>query len=307
MTERKTYLIFNEISTRLRTFVSVLLIGVGFLLQITTRNILAGLPFIIACLIFNLLKGISVKRVKARKLTWQEVTSKKIDQVIEQCKRIKKFRSKGAGCLIAVIFFLIFGFSFGVPFLTLLVHLPFAFFATMVNAIILFGGLAFSGRKTAWMPRALDIKARIVKRLLGSSLIKSDPNFQAIPYLEIGETKDGSFPNDTRLLIRFKDAPNDFIGLQGQISINSVKGRPYPYFYVVLIAKHSFKLLKKFGKRSFEKLVVERKKTGEVDVVVIRQRTTKTSGYHTDVKVQDYTLETGLKVAKSLLEPARQK
>ena len=307
MTEHKTYLIFNEISTRLRTIVSVLLIGVGFLLQIATRNILVGLPLIIACLILNLLKGISVKRVKARKLMWQEVTPSKIDQVIEQCKRIKKFRSKGAGCLIAVIFFLIFGFSFGVPFVALLVHLPFAFFATMVNAIILFGGLAFSGRKSAWMPAALDIKAGIVKRLLGSSLIKSDPNLQAIPYLEIGETKDGSFPNDTRLMIRFKDGPNDFIGLQGQVSINSVKGRPYPYFYIVLIAKHSFNLLKKFGKRSFEKLVVERKKTGEVDVVVIRQRTTKTSGYHTNVKVQDYTLETGLKVTKSLLEPTRQK
>lgn len=307
MTERKTYLIFNEISTRLRTIVSVLLIGVGFLLQIATRNILAGLPLIIACLILNLLKGISVKRVKAKKLTWQEVTPLKIDQVIEQCKRIKKFRSKGAGCLIAVVFFLIFGFSFGVPFVALLVHLPFAFFATMVNAIILFGGLAFSGRKSAWMPRALDIKAGIVKRLLGYSLIKSDPNLQAIPYLEIGETKDGSFPNDTRLMIRFKDAPDDFIGLQGQISINSVKGRPYPYFYIVLIAKHSFNLLKKFGKRSFEKLVVERKKTGEVDVVVIRQRTTKTSGYHTNIKVQDYTLKTGLQVVKSLLNPARQK
>ena len=301
MTERKTYIIFNEISTRLRTIVSVLLIGVGFLLQIAARNILAGLPLIIACLILNLLKGISVKRVKARKLTWQEVTPSKIDQVIEQCKRIKKFRSKGVGCLIAVIFFLIFGFSFGVPFVALLVHLPFAFFATMVNAIILFGGLAFSGRKSAWMPAALDIKAGIVKRLLGSSLIKSDPNLQAIPYLEIGETKDGSFPNDTRLMIRFKDGPNDFIGLQGQISINSVKGRPYPYFYIVLIAKHSFNLLKKFGKRPFEKLVVERKKTGEVDVIVIRQQTTKTSGYHTNIKVQDYTLKTGLQVVKSLL------
>lgn len=307
MTEHKTYLIFNEISTRLRTFMSVLLIGVGFLFQMTTRNILAGLPFIIACLILNLLKGISVKRVKARKLTWQEVTPLKIEQVIEHCKRIKKFRSKNAGCLIAVIFFVIFGFSFGVPFLALLVHLPFALFATLVNVIILFGGLAFSGRKTAWMPKALDIKAGIVKRILNQPLIKDHPNFQAIPYLEIGETKDGSFPNDTRLLIRFKDATKDFIGLQGQISINSVKGRPYPYFYVVLIAKHGFNLLKKFGKRSFDKLVVERKKTGEVDVIVIRQRTTKTSGYHTNVKVQDYTLETGLKVVKSLLEPARQK
>lgn len=301
MDEYKTYRVFNQISPRLRTFVSILLIGVGFLFQLTTRNILAGLPFIIACLVLNLLKGIKVKRVTAKKLKWQEVTPVKIDQVIEQCKRIKQFRSKDAGCLIGAIVLLIFGFSFGLPLISLLIRLPFAFLATIANAIILFGGLAFSGRKSAWMPMALDIKADIVKRMIESALIKKYPAAQIIPYLEVGESKDGSFPNDTRLMVKFKDAPKDFIGLQGQISINSVKGRHYPYFYIVLIAKHSYSLLEKFGKRSFDKLVVERKKTSEVDVIVIRQRTTKTSGYHTNIKVQDYTLKTGLQVVKSLL------
>ncbi|MGB3340575.1 MAG: hypothetical protein WBB37_03740 [bacterium] len=302
MTEHRSYLVFNQISPRSRILVSVLLVGVGFLLQLTTRNILAGLPFIIACLILNFLRGISVKRVSAKKLTWQEVTPAKIDQVLQQCKRIKKFRSKDAGCLIGVVILFIFGFSFGLPLISLLVRLNLAFLATIVNAIILFGGLAFSGRKSAWMPSALDIKAEIVKRMLESTFIKKYPQAQAIPYLEVGESKEGSFPNDARLMIGFKDAPKDFIGLQGQISINSVKGRPYPYFYVVLIAKHSFDILKKFGKQSFDKLVVERKKTSEVDVIVIRQRTTKTSGYHTNTGVQDYTLETGLKVVENLLK-----
>jgi hypothetical protein len=302
MTEHKTYLVFSQISPRLRTFVSVLLVGVGFLLQLTTRNILAGLPFIVACLILNLLKGISVKRVSAKKLIWQEVTLAKIDQVIEQCKRIKKFRSKDAGCLIGMIVLFIFGLSFGLPLISLLVRLNFAFLATIVNAIILFGGLVFSGRRSAWMPAALDIKADIVKRMLESKLIKQYPDAQATPFLEVGESKEGSFPNDTRFMVRFKDAPKDFIGLQGQISINSVKGHPYPYFYIVLIAKHGFELFEKFGKRSFDKLVIERKKTSEVDVIVIRQRTTKTSGYHTNNEVQDYTLKTGLQVVRSLLQ-----
>ena len=302
MTEHKTYLVFNQISPRLRILASVLLVGVGFLLQLTTRNILAGLPFVVACLILNLLKGISVKRVSAKKLIWQEVTPAKIDQVIEQCQRIKKFRSKDAGCLIGAIVLLIFAFAFGLPLISLLVRLNFAFLATVVNAIILFGGLAFSGRRSAWMPAALDIKADIVKRMIESKLVKQYPDVQAIPYLEVGESKEGTFPNDTRFMVRLKDAPKDFIGLQGQISINSVKGRPYPYFYVVLIAKHGFELFKKFGKQSFDKLVVERKKTSEVDVIVIRQRTTKTSGYHTNSKVQDYTLKTGLQVVRSLLK-----
>ena len=302
VTEHKSFLVFNKISPQLRTLVSVLLVGVGFLLQLTTRNILAGLPFIVACLILNLLRGISVKRVQAKKLTWQEVTPAKIDQVIEQCKRIKKFRSSDLGCIIVVIVIFVFALSFGLPLISFLFRLNFTFLAVIINAVILFGGVVLSGRKSAWMPRALDIKAGIVKRIVGSKLIKKYPEAQAIPYLEIGESKEGSFPNDTRIMIRFKDAPKDFIGLQGQISINSVKGRHYPYFYIVLIAKHAFDLQKKFGKQSFDKLVVERKKTGEVDVIVIRQRTTKTSGYHTNTRVQDHILEVGLKATRALLK-----
>ncbi|GAH17895.1 unnamed protein product, partial [marine sediment metagenome] len=132
------------------------------------------------------------------------------------------------------------------------------------------------------------------------TVIKKDPSLQPTPYLRIGKAKKGSLPNDARILIKFKDAPSEFIGLQGQISINAVKAKKFPYFYVVIIAKHEFNLFEKFGKHSVKKLVIERKKTGEVDVIVIRQKTTKTSGYHTDKSVQDYILVNGLKLAKGL-------
>ena len=46
MQEHRTYLIFDRIGPGMRTFFSVLLVAVGFLIQLTTRNILAGLPFI---------------------------------------------------------------------------------------------------------------------------------------------------------------------------------------------------------------------------------------------------------------------
>jgi len=298
--ERRVYLIFDKITPQLRGALSVLLICTGFLFQISSKNILTGLPFIIACLVLNLMKGISIKKIRPGRLNWQEVTPAKIDQVLVQCKRIKKFRSKDLGCFVAFFVFIIFAFSFGMPFLREIASVPFPLVATIINAIILFIGLALSGRKSAWMPHALDIKTKIVKRMLDSPIIKNDPSLQAVPYLEVGKTKEGSFPNDTRILIKFKDAPSEFIGLQGQISINTVKSRNYPYFYVVLIAKHAFNLLEKFGQHSVDKLVIERKKTEEVDVIVLRQRTTKTSGYHTNKAIQDYILVNGIKLAKGL-------
>jgi len=300
MNEHRTYLIFDKITPKLRALVTILLIAVGFLFQLASRNILAGLPFIIACLILNLLRGISIKHIRANKLTWQEVTADRIDQVLVHCKKLKKFRSGDAGCFIIVLFFAVIGFAFGMPLLNAITSLSFTLTAAIVNVVILFAGLAFSGRKSAWIPHALDVKAEIVKRIIESPTIKTDPTIQSVPYLEIGEHRDGSFPNNTRLLIRFKDAPKDFIGLQGQISINTVKSKPYPYFYVVLVAKHEFDIFEKFGKHSLDKLVIERKKTDEVDVIVIRQHTTKTSGYHTNENVQDYILKNGIRLAKTL-------
>ena len=301
MQESRTYLIFDRIGPGMRALFSMLLIGVGFLVQLTTKNILAGLPFIFFCAVFNILRGISIKKIVPKKLIWQEVTPAKVDDVITQCGKIKRFRSSNAGC-IAIVVLLVFGFSFGAPLIfSLLASVPFAFIAAVVNALILFAVLGMSGRKSAWMPHALDIKAQIVQRMISLPVLKTDPAVTAVPYIEIGEQGTGMFPNDVRFLVKFRDAPDDLVGLQAQISINTVKGRPYPYFYVVIIAKHAFDLFKRFTGKEPDKLVIEQKRTGEVDVIVIRQRTSKTSGYHTDERVQDYILRQGVVLTKQVI------
>lgn len=294
----KTYLVLDTISPRLRNILSFLLILTGFLFQISARNILIGLPFIIACLVFNTIKSISIKKESASELTWQEVTPAKIDQVLSQCQKIKKFKSIGPGCFIGLIFGAIFSFIFFVPWFK---SIPFPLAVTIIDSIILFSGLFLSGNKSAWMPGNLNIKTEIVKRALNSPIIKKDPALKAIPYLEIGKTKAGSFPNDARILIKLIDAPEEFIGVQGQISINTVKSTNYPYFYTVIIAKPEFNLLKKFGDPGLKNITIESKKTSEVDVIVIRQTTTKTSGYHTNDSVQDYILTNSINLAKSVL------
>jgi hypothetical protein len=254
------------------------------------------------CLILNLIKGVAVKKVTPGQLKWQEVTPEKVEYVLAHCRRIKKFRSHNLGCFIGLIisFFVLGSFLF--PLFREL-SVPFPFTATVVNAVILFSGLMLSGRKSAWMPYALDIKAEIVKRIIETPAIKNDPSLQVIPYLEVGEAEQGSFPNDARVLVKFREAPEEFIGLQGQISINTVKSKQYPYFYVVLLARPAFGLLKKFKslKVSLEKVTIEQKRAGEVDVIVMRQHTTKTAGYHTNRKAQDYILQNGIRIVKELL------
>jgi hypothetical protein len=302
MESHKTYVVFDAISPRARMIASIFLVAIGYLFQLVSRNILAGLPFIIACVILNWVKSINLKRTAVKKYDWQEVTPEKIDQVLEQCEKIRRFNTNEAGCIIAAFAVFMFGIVFIVPFIHFLRYLSFPASATIINAIVLFCGLAFSGRRHAWMPPGLDIKAAIVKRLINHTLVTRDPQIKVIPYLEVGQGTDGSVPNDTRFMARFTDGPEEFIGLQGQISINAVKGRSYPYFYVVIIARPGFELFKKIDNKDMDKLVIERKKTAEVDVIVIRQKTTKTSGYHTDDAVQDHTLKTGIEFVKKVLK-----
>ncbi len=247
------------------------------------------------------MKGVSIKRIRPSKATWQQVTPQKIEDVSVQCKKIKKFRGSSAGAVVAVFVFFVIGLSFGMPLLRAMSSISFPLAAGIIDVIILFSGLALTGRKSAWMPHALDVKIETVKRIVNSTMIKKDPALQAIPYLEIGETKEGKLPMDTRLLVKFKNAPSTFIGLQGQVSINTVKSRNYPYFYLVLLAKPEFHLFEKFEDHSLDKLVIERKKTEGVDVIVIRQRTTKTSGYHTNEGIQDYILSNGIRLAKAII------
>jgi hypothetical protein len=260
------------------------------------------MPFIVMCVLLNLIKGISIKRVAPADLSWKEVTPDRIDQVLDHCRKIKKFRSQNLGCFLGIIIVMIVFVGFLFPVLSDL-SAPFSLLAAIIDAVVLFSGMILSGRKSAWMPQALDVKAGIVKRFLQSSMIKDDPAIHAMPYLEIGHTKEGDYPNDVRFLVKFKDAPDALIGLQGQISINTVKSRVYPYFYTVVIARPEFRLLDKFRslKRTLDNITLKTKKTGEVDVVVIRQTTTKTSGYHTNQKAQDNIMENSIKLAKKLI------
>jgi hypothetical protein len=300
--EHRVYLLFDKINPRLRGVVSVILIVTGFLIQLSTRSILAGIPFILICAGLNLIKGISIKRPRSYDLKWQEVTPDKIEQVLRHCRRVKKFQSQNLGCFIIAAFVLVFVFAFFHP---VIKDIPLSFPATVtiINAVVLFAGLIISGRKNAWAPRALDIKAEIVKRVMQTPMVSTDPGIKPIPFMEIGQTPDGSFPNDMRILFRFNDAPDTFVGLQAQISINAVKSTMYPYFYTVIIARPQFNLFDKFESLgvALEGITIETKRSNDVDVIVLRQTTTKTSGYHTNNEVQQYILSRSIELVKRIL------
>jgi len=135
----------------------------------------------------------------------------------------------------------------------------------------------------------LIIKIGILENIMEHLSAPSD--VQVLPMLSTHEVKEGGkVPVDARLMVRFINAPDYFLGLQIQVAINSVQGSDYPYVYCVAIAQEESAffaknqdIIERAKLLHEQQLTFEKKNTQGVDVLVIRQNTTKTSGYHTNI------------------------
>jgi hypothetical protein len=108
-------------------------------------------------------------------------------------------------------------------------------------------------------------------------------------------------PSDVKFRVNVADHLDDFLGLYGQVSINEVQGTSYPYFYVVLVARKGFGLDHAYQQyRPPHNIVAEFDTRGEVEVLIIRQHTTKNSGYHTSGGTAGEIFRQGLLLAEEV-------
>jgi hypothetical protein len=119
--------------------------------------------------------------------------------------------------------------------------------------------------------------------------------------LQTRKAQDGSgdVPTDTKAVLQFRNAPAEFLGVQMQVAINNVQGTSYPYYYCVLVARPAFGGLK--PRPAPTGIVIEDKREGDVDIAVVRQATSKTSGYHTDAAAARRVFECALGEARRAL------
>ena len=141
------------------------------------------------------------------------------------------------------------------------------------------------GTRRTWRPVALRQQIEALEAALERMSAFMIAPFEAQPMFQMGGEGAQRVPMSARVFVRFTNAPEDFLGMQLQVAINNVQGTKYPYLYAVLIAKESFNLLDPKRLASVRQrtggLTVETKKEGDIHVIVIRQTTTRRSGYHT--------------------------
>jgi hypothetical protein len=143
--------------------------------------------------------------------------------------------------------------------------------------------LWFSGMKFILKQPNFIVKVRIILSLyeLFESLKQKGEEFR--PALMLSRDKDDkTIPVDARFSVVFPDSPEGFYGLQAQINLNVVQGASYPYFYCVLASKPGFGMDRYKQEIKFSgKIICEYQEDSRAEVLVIRQYTTKKSGYHT--------------------------
>ena len=280
----------KNLSYNLRVNLMLILLVVGFGLQILFMNAVYGAFFVLAGVVLVLVKGYDSRvRVKGFSLdpNWKTVSIGKILEIEQLRKRSRKWDSDALDISNPLgIFSLIL---IGGPALlasVLLGSLANDIRVTIILAtdIVLFMvPLWFSGMKFILKQPNLAIRVKVILRLyeVFKTIKLEDEEFRPALMLTKGDEGE-SVPIDARFSIKLPNYPEGLYGLQAQINLNVVQGASYPYFYCVLAAKPGFGLSRYKEKIKLDgKIICEYQEDSKAEVLVIRQYTTKKTGYHT--------------------------
>lgn len=284
--------------TRLK--IAFLLVAVGFIIQIPTRAVLPGIIGIVLGNLLLLVKGYD-NRVDPRgfepEAHWERAGMEKLDELKALDRKMRKWDESFLDItnpLGGVVFVFVFG-GLGAA----------AWFSRgelqilAIDAIALFAPHWLTGIRAILRRPGLLVRIDAIQGVLqGARRHLEQHNVTPLMLLGGGESP---IPEDIKFKVDIADHHPDFLGLYGQVVINEVQGKSYPYFYVVLVARNGFGMRNAFQRfRTTSNITKEFKREGEVEVFIIRQHTTDKSGYHTEPFTASTILREGLKVAEDV-------
>jgi hypothetical protein len=295
--------LWKSMKYNVRLTLSILLILSGFILQYEMLNVTPGILLVLAGNLFLLVKGYDT-RIKLDKFKpdaeWVKTDAEQLSKIVAQNSKIEKWDKSALditsswGCL---TFFILIGLV-----VALFVSDMFPVEISQIigfNFAVLFLPHWLSGLKRISTAPVVLTKIKLFQKLTEAA--KKELENETVNFLMLVDEKT-KFPTDVKMKISFKDQSEDFMGFYGQISMNNVQGTLYPYFYVVLVAKDQSKLLGNNYNaiETPDNVIKELQAENDMEIVVIRQKTTKTSGYQTTDKAVFMILETGISAVKKI-------
>lgn len=295
-----------------RLLISFLLIAAGFILEATIYYLLgwnllfvfvAGAPLIILGNALLLVKGYD-NRVDFSRLeptaSWETVGRDQLKKVRELDRTIGKWdarwldvtNGRGFFALIVILIALI----------VLLIILPGLIRLLIMNTMLLVLPHWFTGTTRILRLPKLLVKVETMDDLLEA--IQPQIGDCELQVMMLLKGKDKKVPDDVKFRLTFPGQDDRFLGLYGQVVTNDVQGSSYPYFYTVIVARKGYGLPAVLSQvQQYEGITVESGGEDEVEFIVVRQYTTKTSGYHTDLPAAIKVFMAGLGAARLAVQP----
>jgi len=261
-----------------------------------------GLAIISVGTILSLIKGFRETSEPSGPESWGQVTPDEYQKVKDRQKQIKQWDLDCFDISNPLGFWTFIGFAIVSFVIWHAVPLNLGILI-VCNIVVILGPHWITGMRGYFLKDKLVIKIDFLRKIFEALAEPSD--IQVLPMLGVKERKETGekAPFDARLMVRYINAPECFMGMQVQISLNDVQGKYHPYLYCVLIAKkgagffdHSHDILAQLPGN----MVHSFENNDEVDVLVIRQRTTSTAGYHTNLKTAKVIVISTLEVLRKL-------
>jgi hypothetical protein len=296
--------IWKSLNYKLRLGLSMIFILAGLILQYWMFFFFPGALLVLAGNLLLLVKGYD-NRVKLDTFKpgaeWVKTDEKHLTDVVAMNKKMEKWDISAFDITSPLGVAVFIAFLAGLIILS--ASLPFSSTngnqILLINAVILIFPHWFTGVKRITTTPALVKKIDLYLNLMAH--FAKEIEMDSVNYLML---MDGNkkLPIDVKMKVDFKDQPDDFMGMYAQIAMNDVQGTAYPYFYVVLVGKASSKLLSKYYQSTEPpfNLTREFKTEGDAEIIVIRQITTKNSGYFTDVNAIVTIFSKGLDAARKV-------
>lgn len=295
--------LFPGMPYKARLGIALTVIFAGLALQVLALHWLPGIVLVLGGNLLLLIKGCNNKFDLGKfnpAASWQMVEASRLLDIKERTGKIKKWDrsfldiSNGRGAVMFAFFFVL---------AMLLINNWLG--ESMVYKIAGYDILALvlpqllTGRRSIFLLPDLLIKITVIFKLINDDTTVERLDGCAVEwYMLLQGDEEKKLPSDVKFRVKIAGQHPDFLGYYGQVVINTVS-QAYPYFYVVLVARSGYGL--KNAAASYKppkNLVAEFSENNGVEVLVVRQRTTTTSGYFTDPRTVGLLFSEGLELAK---------
>lgn len=307
--------LFKSLPYTTRMVLYLGLVAAGFILQLFMLRAIPGAIILFIAVLLTLVRGYKSKvdlDVLKVDSSWTQVSMDKLREVDEFNLKLTKWDKDGLDISNGIGFLFFVLFCLGLLIVSL--FLRFLDVAGSVrnifitDAIILILPIWFNGLRQINTQDHLCMKTNFVRNMeqFFQTIRRDGEQFK--PAFMLARDKTGkSVPTDCRFTVSCDGMPADFYGVQAQINLNDVQGTFYPYFYCVIAARRGFGLEKFAWMVPVPKAIILNFEMDEnAEVIVIRQYTTKTSGYHTKINSCKSIFERALFTQRLIIDSTRQ-